>query len=63
MQEASEALEKFHKYIFNSWPSAQSQSINFVTLSPPITLSVSDNKYTKDWAINLQGMLIELVRR
>ena len=50
-QKASETLEKFYDDTFKFWNAAQSRTIGFITLSPPIAFSVGDKKYTEDWAI------------
>lgn len=46
-----ENLEKFYDYRFKFWHSAHSRTIGAVTLSPPITFSISNGHYTEDWAI------------
>ena len=51
LQEASEALKRFHEYVSNSLHDMQSRTIGYIILSPPIAFSVGDDEYTEDWAI------------
>ncbi|KAG9084790.1 hypothetical protein FRC06_003901 [Ceratobasidium sp. 370] len=48
---ALEVLNKFYQDVPTQWDNPESCVLGHIILSPPISVSVSSNGYTEDWAV------------